>query len=42
MFKPELWQSHDEYRTIISSDGRRLPVTTNIPLTNMMRNARNS
>lgn len=24
MFKPELWQSHDEYRTIVSSMGRRL------------------
>ena len=24
MFKPELWQSHDEYRTIISTIGRRL------------------
>ena len=24
MFKPELWQSHDEYRTIVNSLGRRL------------------
>ena len=24
MFKPELWQSHDEYRTIITTIGRRL------------------
>lgn len=24
MFKPELWQSHDEYRTIVNSFGRRL------------------
>ncbi len=24
MFKPESWQSHDEYRTIVSSIGRRL------------------
>ena len=24
MFKPELWQSHDEYRTIVSKFGRRL------------------
>ena len=24
MFKPELWQSHDEYRTIVSIFGRRL------------------
>lgn len=24
MFKPELWQSHDEYRTIVTQIGRRL------------------
>ncbi len=24
MFKPELWQSHDEYRTIVNTYGRRL------------------
>ena len=24
MFKPELWQSHDEYRTIVTTIGRRL------------------
>ena len=24
MFKPELWQSHDEYRTLVSVFGRRL------------------
>ena len=24
MFKPELWQSHDEYRTIVTKIGRRL------------------
>ncbi len=24
MFKPELWQSHNEYRTIVSKIGRRL------------------
>ncbi len=24
MFKPELWQSHDEYRTIVITFGRRL------------------
>lgn len=24
MFKPELWQSHDEYRTIVKTYGRRL------------------
>ena len=24
MFKPELWQSHDEYRTIVNAYGRRL------------------
>ena len=24
MFKPELWQSHNEYRTIVSKFGRRL------------------
>ena len=24
MFKPESWQSHDEYRTIVSKFGRRL------------------
>ena len=24
MFKPELWQSHDEYGTIVSSFARRL------------------
>ncbi len=24
MFKPELWQSHDEYRTIITTIVRRL------------------
>ncbi len=24
MFKPELWQSHDEYRTIVTTVGRRL------------------
>ena len=24
MFKPELWQSHDEYRTIVRTYGRRL------------------
>ena len=24
MFKPELWQSHNEYRTIVNSLGRRL------------------
>lgn len=24
MFKPELWQSHDEYRTIVDTYGRRL------------------
>lgn len=24
MFKPELWQSHDEYRTIITTIGHRL------------------
>ena len=24
MFKPELWQSHDEYRTIVNLYGHRL------------------
>ncbi len=24
MFRPELWQSHDEYRTIVTTFGRRL------------------
>ena len=24
MFKPESWQSHDEYRTIVNTFGRRL------------------
>jgi len=24
MFKPELWQSHDEYRTLVTTVGRRL------------------
>ncbi len=24
MFKPELWQSHDEYRTIVTTVCRRL------------------
>lgn len=24
MFKPELWQSHDEYRTLVTTAGRRL------------------
>ena len=24
MFKPELWQSHDEYRTIVNSLGKKL------------------
>ncbi len=24
MFKPELWKSHDEYRTIVTGIGRRL------------------
>lgn len=24
MFKPELWQSHNEYRTLVSTVGRRL------------------
>ena len=24
MFKPELWQDHNEYRTIVSKIGRRL------------------
>ena len=24
MFKPELWQSHNEYRTIVTKIGRRL------------------
>lgn len=24
MFKPKLWQSHDKYRTIVTTIGRRL------------------
>ena len=24
MFKPELWQSHNEYRTIVNSLGKKL------------------
>ena len=24
MFKPELWQSHDEYKTLVTTLGRKL------------------
>ena len=40
MFKPELWQSHDEYRTIVNSLGRRLSAT--IPVISLMLTVRSA